>query len=102
MSEDSSEACGGGIGVQPEWEVKVWEGSDWAGGEEGREAVEGFLTLWTPVEDRIFPGEGVEGASDGGKILDILPIVPGEAQKRANFCGSLGGGGLSLGWLLIE
>ena len=43
--------------------------------------VEGFLTLWTPVEDRILPGEGVEGAGDGGEILDIPLIVPGETQK---------------------
>ena len=91
LNEDSSEARGGGIGVQPEWEVKIREGSDWAGGEEGFEAVEGFLTLWTPVEDRIFPGEGVEGAGDGGKILDLQPIVLGEAQKQANFCCSLVG-----------
>ena len=76
LSEDSSEAYGGGIGVQPEWEVKVR-----AGGEEGFEAVEGFLTLWTPVEDRIFPGGGVEKAGDGGEILDISPVVHGEAQK---------------------
>ena len=59
--------------------------------------VEGLLTLWTPVEDRIFPGEGVEGAGDGGEILDILPIVPGETQKRANFCCILGGAYLSDG-----
>ena len=64
---------------------------DWAGGEEGFEAVEGFLTLWTPVEDRIFPGEGMEGAGDSGEILDIPSIVPGETQKRANFRCILGG-----------
>ena len=97
LSKDSSEACGGGIGVQPEWEVKVRQGSDWAGGEESFEAIEGFLTLWTPVEDRVFPGEGVEGAGDSGDIPDIPPIVPGEAQKRANFRGSLGGPYLSDG-----
>ena len=79
LSEDSFEACGGGIGVQPEREVKVREGGDWAGGEEGLEAVEGILTFWTPVEDRILPGESVERASDGGEILDISPVVPGEA-----------------------
>ena len=61
--------------------LKVREGSDWAGGEEAFEAVEGFLTLWTPVEDRILPGEGNERAGDGGKIFDILLVVPGEAQK---------------------
>ena len=97
LSEDSSEACGGGIDVQPEWEVKVREGSDWADGEEGFEAVEGFLTPWTPVQDHIFPGESVEKVGDGGEILDISPVVPGEAQKRANFCCSLGGAYLSDG-----
>ena len=91
LSEDSSDACGGGIGVQLEWEVKVREGSNGAGGEEGFEAIEGFLTLWTPVEDRIFPGEGVERAHDSDEIIDISPVVPGEAQKRANFRCSLGG-----------
>ena len=69
LSEDSSEASGWGIGVQPEGEVKVWEGSDWAGGEEGFEAVEGLLTLRTPVEDCIFPGEGVEGPAMAAKFL---------------------------------
>ena len=71
-------------------EVKVREGSDWADGEEGFEVVEGLLTLWTPVEDRIFPGEGVEGAGDGSEILDIPPIVLVEAQKLANLCCILG------------
>ena len=33
------------------------------------------------MEDRIFPGEGVEGAGDGGKVFDIPLVVPGEAQK---------------------
>ena len=47
------------------------------------------------MEDRIFPGGGVERASYGGEILDISPVVPGEAQKRANFCCSLGGGPIS-------
>ena len=91
LREDSSEACGGGIGVLPEREVEVREGGDWAGGEEGLEAVEGILTLRTPVEDRIFPGETVERAGNGGKVLDILSAVPGEAQKWANFHCSLGG-----------
>ena len=49
------------------------------------------------MEDCIFLGEGMEGAGDGGKILDIPPIVPGEAQKRANFCCILGGAYLSDG-----
>ena len=63
--------------------------------------VEGVLTLRTQVEDRILPGESVERAGDGGEILDISPVVPGEAQKGANFCCSLGGA-LSLGWPPVE
>ena len=43
------------------------------------------------MEDRTFPGEGVERTGDGGEILDIPPIVAGEAQKRANFCCIPGG-----------
>ena len=81
LSKDSPEACGGGIGVQPEREIEVREGGDWAGGEEGLEAVEGVLTLRIPVEDRSLLGENVERAGDGGKILDISPVAPGEAQK---------------------
>ena len=59
--------------------------------------VEGLLTLWTPVEDRISPGEDVEGGGNGGEVYDIKPVVPGEALKRADFCCILGGF-LSLGW----
>ena len=33
------------------------------------------------MEDRIFPGESVERPGNGGKILDILLVVPGEAQE---------------------
>ena len=43
--------------------------------------VEGVLTLWTPVEDRILPGESVEKAGNGGEIIDIEPVVSGKAQK---------------------
>ena len=43
--------------------------------------IEGVLTLWTPVEDRILPGESMERAGNGGEILDIAPVVSGEAQK---------------------
>ena len=51
------------------------------GGEEGLEAVEGVLALWTPMEDRIFPGESMERPGNSGEIFDITPVVPGEAQE---------------------
>ena len=60
LCEDCAEDCGGGVGIQPERQAEVQEGGDGAGGEEGLEAVEGVLALWTPMEDRIFPGESVE------------------------------------------
>ena len=28
-----------------------------------------------------FSGESVEWAGNGGKIFDITPVIPGEAQK---------------------
>ena len=33
------------------------------------------------MEDRIFRGESVERPGNGGEILDITPVVPGEAQE---------------------
>ena len=33
------------------------------------------------MEDRILPGESVERAGNGGEILDISPVVSGDAQK---------------------
>ena len=59
-------------------------------------AVEGVLTIRSPVEDRIFPGKRVKRPSDGGEILNIMLVVPGEAQERANFGGILEGGGADL------
>ena len=81
MCEDCTEACGGGVGIQPEWQAEVWEGGDGAAGEKGLEAVEDVLALWTPIEDCFFSGESVEWADDCSKIFDITPVVPGEAQE---------------------
>ena len=33
------------------------------------------------MEDGFFFGESVEWVSNGGKIFDITPVVPGEAQE---------------------
>ena len=79
MCEDCAEACGGGVGIQPEWQAEVREGGDGAGGEEGLEVVEGILALWTLMENCFFPDESVEWAGNCGKIFDITPVVPGEA-----------------------
>ena len=81
LCEDCAEACGEGVGIQPERQAEVREGGDGAGGEGGLEVVEGVLALWTPMEDRIFPGESVERAGNSSEIFDITPVVPGEAQE---------------------
>ena len=92
LREDCAEACSICVNIQPEWLAEVWKGSDGAGGEESLEAVEGVLAIRAPVEDRIFPGKRVKRPGDGGEILNITPLVPGETQERANF-GSIRGGG---------
>ena len=43
------------------------------------------------MEDRVLPGQGVEWSGDGCELFNIAPVVPGEAQKGANFRGVLGG-----------
>ena len=53
-------------------------------------AVEGVLAAGVPVEDRIFPGKGMQGTSDGCEILHILPVIPGETKERTGFGGSFG------------
>ena len=68
-----------------------------AGGEESLEAVEGVLAVWTPVEDRVFPGQRMKRPGNGSEILDIMPVITGETRKGANFHGILGGTDLSDG-----
>ena len=97
MSEDCAEACCRRVGIQPKWQAEVGEGSDGAGGEENLEAIEGVLAVWTPVEHRIFPDQHMKRPGDGGEVLNITPVISGEAQKRANFRGILGGTDLSDG-----
>ena len=91
LSEDCAEACGRHVGIQPKWEAEVGEGSDGAGGEESLEAIEGVLAVWTPVEDRVLPGQRMQRPGNGSKIFDIMPVITGETQKGANFRGILGG-----------
>ena len=40
--------------------------------------------------DRVFLGQGMQGAGDGCKIIYILPVISGEAKERADFGGSFG------------
>ena len=56
LSQDSTEACGGSVGVQPKGLAEVQEGSDGAGREQRFQTVEGGLTFDAPVEDGILPG----------------------------------------------
>ena len=97
MSEDCAEACCQRVGIQPKWQAEVGEGSDRVGGEESLEAIEGVLAVWTPVEDRIFPGQCMKRPRDGGEVLNITPVISGETEKRANFRGILWGTDLSDG-----
>ena len=59
LSEDCAEACSRCVRIKTERQAEVGEGGDAAGGEERFEAVEGILALGAPVEDRIFPGQGM-------------------------------------------
>ena len=58
LSQDSAEACSGGVGVglQPKGLAEVREGSDGAGCEQCFQLIEGGLAFGAPVEDRILPG----------------------------------------------
>ena len=46
--------------------------------------VEGVLTLRTPMEDYISPGESMERPGNGGEILDIPAVVPGDSARPRN------------------
>ena len=51
---------------------------------------EGILALGAPVEDRVFPGQGVQWTGDGCKRFDIPMVIAGKTQERADFCGVFG------------
>ena len=42
------------------------------------------------MEDCVLPGQGVKWSGDGCEVFNVAPVVPGETQKGANFCGVLG------------
>ena len=46
--------------------------------------------LGATVEERVFPGQGMQWVGDGWKIFDIPTVVAGKTQERAEFCGVFG------------
>ena len=66
------------------------KGSDGTGGEEHFEAVEGALAVGTPVEDRVFPGQSMQGAGDSCEVFHISLVIPCETEERADFGGGFG------------
>ena len=70
--------------------AEVGEGSDGTGSEERFEVVEGVLAVSAPVEDHVFPGQGMQGAGDGCKMFYISPVIPGETKERADLGGGFG------------
>ena len=52
--------------------------------------VEGILTVSTPMEDRVLPGQCMQRAGDCCEILHITPVVPGKTQEGADFSGGFG------------
>ena len=90
LCQDCAKACGRLVGVQPKRLAEVGEGSDGTGGEEHFEGVEGVLAVSAPVEDRVFPGQSMQGTGDGCKIFHISPVIPCETKERADFGGGFG------------
>ena len=52
--------------------------------------VKGILAAGAPVEDGVFPGQGMQGSGDSCGILHIPPVIPGETEERADFGGGFG------------
>ena len=77
LSQDSTEACCGGVGVQPECLAEVRESCDRAGSKPGLQLIECCLAVLAPVEERIFPGQSVQEGGNGGKTLDVPTVIAG-------------------------
>ena len=97
LRQNCTKACGGRVGVQPKGLAEVGEGSNGTGGEEHFEAVEGVLAVSAPVEDRVFPGQSIQGTGDGCEIFHISLVIPCETKERADFGGDFGRRNLSDG-----
>ena len=83
LSQDSTEACCGGVGVQPECLAEIRESSDWAGSEPGLQLVKCCLAVLAPVEERIFSGQSVQGCGNSGKTLDIPAVIKRQDQEKS-------------------
>ena len=92
LSQDSTEACCGGVGVQPECLAEIRKSSDWAGSEPGLQLVKCCLAVFAPVEERIFSGQSVQGRGNNGKTLDIPAVITGKTKKERTSVAVFGGG----------
>ena len=77
LSQDSTEACRGGVSVQPKCLAEVGESCDRTSGKPGLQLIKCCLAVLAPMEERIFPGQSVQGGGNGGKTLDIPAVVTG-------------------------
>ena len=92
LSQDGTKACRGGIGIQPKCLAEVGEGCDRTCGKPSLQLVECCLAILAPMEERILPGQSVQGSGDGGKALDVAAVKPRQTKKGAHF------GGCFRGW----
>ena len=77
LGQDGTEACGGGVGVQPKLRAKVGESCDRTRGESSLQLVKSSLAVLAPVEEHVSPGQSVQGSGDGGKTLDVPAVITG-------------------------
>ena len=48
------------------------------------------LAVGAPMEDRVLPGQSMQGTCNGRKVLYIPPVVTGETKEGADFSGGFG------------
>ena len=77
LSQDSTEACCGGVGVQPECLAEIRKSCDRAGGKPGLQLIKCCLAVLAPIEERIFSGQSVQGGGNSGKALDVPAVITG-------------------------
>ena len=81
LSQDGTKACSGGVGVQPKLLAKVGEGCDRTCGKSSLQLIKSCLAVLAPVEERVLPGQSVQGSGDGGKTLDVPAVITGKTKK---------------------
>ena len=91
LSQDGTQACSRGVSVQPKCLAKVGEGCDRTCGKSSLQLIESCLAVLAPMEERILPGQSVQGGGDGGKPLDVPAVITGKTKKGAHFCGCFRG-----------